>query len=88
MRALWTVLELGQGLLSAEQQAGLTRRFWVQVRARLTRRRKEPRSCPRAVRQPIRGWPRIRVSPSTCKCEITIVLQTNGMLVALRMHDP
>ena len=64
VRALWTVLELGQGLLSVGQQAALVRRFWQVARQRLRGRRRLARSCPRAVRQPIRGWRRKRRNQS------------------------
>lgn len=58
VRTLWLTLALGGDLLSARQQQALTARFWARARRQLTRRRRLPRSCPRAVRQPVRGWPR------------------------------
>jgi hypothetical protein len=58
VRALWLTLELGGDLLTLRQQQTLVARFWAQARGLLTRRRRLPRSCPRAVRQPVRGWPR------------------------------
>ena len=65
VRALWLTLELGADLLSPAQQRALVARCWARARAVLTRRRKVPRSCPRAVRQPVRGWPRKLDQPST-----------------------
>jgi hypothetical protein len=59
MRPLWLVLALGGDLLSARQQQQLTERFLEQAGRHVTRRRKRPRSCPRAVRQPVSGWPRL-----------------------------
>jgi hypothetical protein len=58
VRTLWLTLELGGDLLSARQQQALVARFWAQARRLLTRPRRVPRSCPRAVRQPVGGWPR------------------------------
>ncbi len=58
VRALWLTLELGGDLFNERQRQRLVARFWAQARAVLTRRRRVPRSCPRVVRQPIRGWPR------------------------------
>lgn len=58
MRPLWLVLELGEDLLEEWQKKELTERFHKQARSCLTPR-KRPRSCPRAVRQPVSGWPRL-----------------------------
>ena len=58
VRTLWLTLELGGDMLSARQQKTLAARFWTQARLLLTRARRLPRSCPRAVRQPVHGWPR------------------------------
>jgi hypothetical protein len=59
MRPLWLVLALGGDLLSARQQQQLTERFLERAGRYVTPRRKRPRSCPRAVRQPVSGWPRL-----------------------------
>ena len=59
MRPLWLVLALGGDLLSARQQQQLTERFLERAGRHVTPRRKRPRSCPRAVRQPVSGWPRL-----------------------------
>jgi hypothetical protein len=58
MRPLWLVLELGDDLLEEWQKQELTERFQKQARRCLTPR-KRARSCPRAVRQPVGGWPRL-----------------------------
>ena len=62
MRPLW--LTLGGDLLSARQKPQLTERFLERAGRYVTRRRKRPRSCPRAVRQPISPWPRLRCNQS------------------------
>ena len=59
MRPLWLTLALGGDLLSGRQKQQLTQRFLERARGCVTRRRKRPRSCPRAVRQPVSGWPRL-----------------------------
>lgn len=58
MRPLWLVFALGADLLSEEQKAQLTERFYEQARRCLSRPRRS-RSCPRAVRQPVSSWPRL-----------------------------
>jgi len=59
LRPLWLVLALGGDLLSARQQQQLTERFLERAGRYVTPRRKRSRSCPRAVRQPVSGWPRL-----------------------------
>jgi hypothetical protein len=72
MRPLWLVLELGDDLLEEWQKKELTERFQKQARRCLTPR-KRARSCPRAVRQPVSGWPRLINNQSwtgTTSCKI------------------
>jgi Transposase DDE domain len=64
MRPLWLTLALGGDLLSARQKEQLTERFLVRAGQLVTRRRRRPRSCLRAVRQPVSGWPRLRRNQS------------------------
>lgn len=58
MRPLWLVFALGPDLLSRGQKQQLTERFLRHARRYLVAPRRS-RSCPRAVRQPIGGWPRL-----------------------------
>jgi hypothetical protein len=58
LRPLWLVLALGDDLLSERQKQQLTERFYEQARAYLTPKRRL-RSCPRKIRQPVSGWPRL-----------------------------
>ena len=60
MRPLWLTLALGGDLLSVRQKEQLTERFLERAGHLVTRRRKRPRSCPQAVRQPVSKWPRLR----------------------------
>ena len=64
LQPLWLTLALGDDLLSARQKQQLTERFLERAGRYVTRRRPRPRSCPRAVRQPVRGWPRLRRNQS------------------------
>jgi hypothetical protein len=64
MRPLWLTLALGGDLLSARQKEQLTERFLVRAGQLVTRRRRRPRSCLRAVRQPVSGWLRLRRNQS------------------------
>jgi hypothetical protein len=59
LRPLWLTLALGGDLLSGRQKQQLTDRFLEWAGRYVTRRRPRPRSCPRAVRQPVSGWPRL-----------------------------
>ena len=59
MRPLWLTLALGGDLLSTLQKQKLTERFLERARRYVTRPRPRPRSCPRAVRKPVSGWPRL-----------------------------
>ena len=64
LRPLWLTLALGGDLLSARQKEQLTERFVERAGRLVTRRRQRPRSCPRAVRQPVSKWPRLRRNQS------------------------
>ena len=58
MRPLWLVFALGSDLLKQRQKQELTERFYQQARRCLSQKRRL-RSCQRAVRQPVGGWPRL-----------------------------
>jgi hypothetical protein len=58
LRPLWLTLALGEDLLSEGQKDQLVRRFYEQMRRCVSAPRRS-RSCPRAVRQPVSGWPRL-----------------------------
>ena len=64
MRPLWLVFALGEDLLEDWQKRELTDRFYAQARRCLSSKRR-PRSCPRAVRQPVSGWPRLLKNTSS-----------------------
>ena len=58
LRPLWLVFEVGADLLSPEVQQELLERFYAFLR-RFASRPRRSRSCRRAVRQPVTGWPRM-----------------------------
>jgi hypothetical protein len=74
LRPLWLVLALGADLLQPKQVDQLTERFLRQARGCLTPKRRA-RSCPRAVRQPIKGWPRLLKNKSW-ESPVTLTLLT------------
>jgi hypothetical protein len=63
LQPLWLTLELGEDLLSERQKNQLVARFYRQM-SRCVSAPRRPRSCPRAVRQPVTGWPRLRRNES------------------------
>ena len=58
LRPLWLTLALGEDLLSEQQKNQLVKRFYDHMGRCVTAPRRS-RSCPRAVRQPVSGWPRL-----------------------------
>ena len=58
LQPLWLTLELGEDLLSERQKNALVKRFYDQM-GRCVSAPRRRRSCPRAVRQPVSGWPRL-----------------------------
>lgn len=73
VRPLWLVFALGDDLLEECQTQALRERFYAQARRCLTPKRRI-RSCPRAVRQPVSGWPRLLKNTSQHEpFDVTIV---------------
>jgi hypothetical protein len=58
VRALWTLLEIGEGIHTEKQVRALVARTLDRIAAAVTPERRA-RSCPRAVRQPVGSWPRL-----------------------------
>jgi hypothetical protein len=58
IRPLWLTLALGDDLLEEWQKQELSERFYRKAGTYLTPKRRA-RSCPRKVRQPVSGWPRL-----------------------------
>jgi hypothetical protein len=71
--ALWLAIQLGEGVLAAEQITQMLDRGYALMR-RYLKPPPRPRSCPRAVRQPVSGWPRLLTRVATTgPVEVTIV---------------
>jgi hypothetical protein len=58
VRALWTMLEIGEGIHTAQQVGQLVVRTMERIAGVVTPVRRE-RSCPRAVRKPVGSWARL-----------------------------
>lgn len=58
VQPLWLMLSVLDDLISAEVKAKAVKRIYRQLRRCVTPKRRA-RSCPRAVRQPVKGWPRL-----------------------------
>lgn len=54
----WLMLSVLDDLISEDVKAQAMKRIYKHLRRCVTPKRR-PRSCPRAVRQPIKGWPRL-----------------------------
>jgi hypothetical protein len=63
VKPMWLWLELGHGLLTDHQLTQIMKRGYQRMRRYVTPPRRA-RSCPRAVRQPIQAWPRLRHTQS------------------------
>ena len=57
LQPLWLVMELGEDILSEQQKQRFVEKFY-ELMGKMVVEKKRSRSCPRAVRQPVRGWPR------------------------------
>lgn len=58
VRPLWLMLGLFEDLVTDRQKHQIVRRVYTRMGDCVTAKRRS-RSCPRAVRQPVTGWPRL-----------------------------
>jgi hypothetical protein len=58
VKPMWLWVDLGHGVLTAQQLTTIIRRGYRRMRRYVTPPRRA-RSCPRAMRQPIKAWPRL-----------------------------
>ena len=73
VQAMWLALDLGDGVLTEAQIKLMLKRGYERMQSHVTPVRR-PRSCPRAVRQPVTGWPRLMKTHSIeAPFEFTIV---------------
>lgn len=65
LRGLWQFLQVTSDLLSAQEVRLVVQRTLRQLADMAIPKRRQ-RSCPRALRQPVSSWPRLR--KNTCRC--------------------
>ena len=58
LKPMWLAIDLGDGLLTDHQLNQMIKRGYARMRQCLTPPRRA-RSCPRAVRRPMKAWPRL-----------------------------
>lgn len=58
VKPMWWYLDVGHGVLTQTQITRILRRGYARMRQYVTAPRR-PRTCPRAVRQPLQAWPRL-----------------------------
>jgi hypothetical protein len=63
LKPMWLYLDLGHGVLTDRQVHTIMKRGYARMRRYITPPRRA-RTCPRAVRQPIQAWPRLRHATS------------------------
>lgn len=73
-RALWTAFELGCDFLTKKQKDLMIQRYFQRLYKTAILPQKRSRHCPRAIRQPVSGWPRLlERTQSSGAISITIV---------------
>ena len=63
--ALCQVFELGHDLIGPSQRAEWTSRLLAQLAVTAIIPKRKPRSCQRALRQPVKDWPKMKIPTST-----------------------
>jgi len=64
VEGMWFTLDIAGPVLTEVQRQFILTQMYERMRRHITPKRR-PRSCPRAVRQPVTGWPRLRRNTST-----------------------
>jgi hypothetical protein len=62
--ALCQVFEIGHDLINPEQRAKWTLRVVAQLAETAIIQKRKPRSCKRALRQPVKDWPKMKIPTS------------------------
>jgi hypothetical protein len=63
VEAMWFTLDVAAPVLTEDQKQFILTQMYERMQRHLTPKRRA-RSCPRAVRQPVTGWPRLRRNTS------------------------
>lgn len=58
--SLWEAFALGGSSLTAKQKTHMLDAYFTRLQREAILPQRRPRHCPRAVRQPVGGWPRLR----------------------------
>ena len=73
-RSLWEAFALGGHTLTRKQKAQMLHAYFARLQREALLPQRRPRHCPRAIRQPVSGWPRLRRrSDSIGPASVTIV---------------
>jgi hypothetical protein len=73
-KTLWDAFELGSDFLTTKHKAQMIGRYFQRLHREAVLPKRRPRHCPRAIRQPVSGWPRLTErSESSGDISITIV---------------
>ncbi|HUR33969.1 MAG TPA: IS4 family transposase [Vicinamibacterales bacterium] len=72
VRPMWLAVDLTEDIVSEAQLRRILQRGYARLRQYVTPARR-PRTCPRAIRQPTRAWPRL-LHPQSTTGEWTITL--------------
>jgi hypothetical protein len=73
-RTLWDAFELGSDFLTTKNKAQMIERYFQRLHREAILPKRRSRHCPRAIRQPVSGWPRLTArSESSGDISITIV---------------
>ncbi len=73
VEAMWFTLDVAAPVLTERQTQYILTQMYARMRHHITPARR-PRSCPRAVRQPVTGWPRLMKNTSVeAPLEFTVV---------------
>jgi hypothetical protein len=71
--ALCQLFALGHDLIGTSERAEWTRRVLDQLSQTATIRKRKPRSCQRAIRQPFKGWSKMKTPTSTVLTKIITI---------------
>jgi hypothetical protein len=64
VEAMWFALDVAAPVLTEQQKQSILDQCYERMRRHVTPERR-PRSCPRKVRKPVSGWPRLMKNQST-----------------------
>ena len=73
--SIWEAFALAGRTLTVRQKSHMLHAYFARLQREAILPKRRPRHCPRAIRQPVSGWPRLqRRSDSTGPASVTIVI--------------